>query len=552
MNELRWSNVGRARKCYDTSEEILNARPLEAFFEVAARCNLHCQMCAINYDARYQPRSGRPPLFSPDLFQKLEPIFPSLVRAYLFGLGEPVVNPHLVDYVRKLSSYGVEVWFNTNATLIDEKKADQFAEAGVQRITVSIDGATAETYERIRAGATFDAVIRGIRALLAAQRKHGRPIVNFSFVAMASNIAELPQLVDLCAELGAEGIHVEPLFAQHQAELEDHYRRENLGVLIARSVSELFNEAVDRATVHGVRIASRFLREDADFNYLDKTKKLGIDWKCSEPWSSIWVTSAGEVRTCCINETSFGNLFEKTFDEIWNGPEFVQFRRQHASRQAAVGCGNCVRNGRVRNSPFFTPIHAVTYRPIERRSSAGPSPIEIVTPALGETITDPIVISGRILSSGAGSEWELMLDEEPLGVVRRDNTRGDFALHGPVPFITEGAHLLWVRRRGDVSGPGYCYREIHLWRPAEQEDTIRSTSHFAVRHFAPKRINEISAEIDGMSWENITVLQTGDYAETSRIILFDLTRLQPGIHSASIVVNRERSAPVRLHRLRHS
>src|ERR1700687_4159184 len=103
MDEPRWSNVQRARGAYNSGAIDLEAGPLEAFFEVAAACNLHCQMCAINYDSRYLPRSGRPKVFSPDLFSRLEPIFPTLVRAYLFGLGEPLVNPHLVDYVRRLS-----------------------------------------------------------------------------------------------------------------------------------------------------------------------------------------------------------------------------------------------------------------------------------------------------------------------------------------------------------------------------------------------------------------------------------------------------------------
>src|SRR6266571_2578609 len=138
MNQQRWSNVASARDEYEHGAE---------------RANLRCQMCAINYDSRYQPHSGRPPYFEPDLFVRLRPIFPSLVRAYLFGLGEPTLNRHLVDYIAELASAGVEVWFNTNATLIDEEKADAIARAGASKITVSIDGATASTYETIRRGA---------------------------------------------------------------------------------------------------------------------------------------------------------------------------------------------------------------------------------------------------------------------------------------------------------------------------------------------------------------------------------------------------------------
>src|SRR5436190_2718785 len=258
MNQQRWSNVAAARGEYERGSERAAGGPIEAFFEVAARCNLRCQMCAINYDSRYQPHSGRPPYFEPDLFARLRPIFPSLVRAYLFGLGEPTLNKHLIDYIAELASAGVEVWFNTNATLIDEEKAAAIARAGASKITVSIDGATASTYETIRRGAKFAAVVRGIRALAAAEKTYGRPKVNLSFVAMASNIHELPAMIELCAELGATGVHVEPLYAQPASDdLVGHYERENLGAA-KTDVAALFDDAFRRADDLGVSLATRF------------------------------------------------------------------------------------------------------------------------------------------------------------------------------------------------------------------------------------------------------------------------------------------------------
>jgi MoaA/NifB/PqqE/SkfB family radical SAM enzyme len=273
MNHTRWTNVAAARNEYEAGGELAGGGgPLEAFFEVAARCNLRCQMCAINVDTRYQPRSGRPPFFEPELFARLRPIFPTLLRAYLFGLGEPTLNKHLVDYIAELSAAGVEVWFNTNGTLIDEAKAEAIARAGASKITVSIDGATAETYETIRRGAKFDAVLRGIRALVAAKIE-----VNLSFVAMSSNIHELPALVDLCAELGASGVHVEPLFAQPaSSELMEHYGRENLGAATT-DVAALFDEAFHRADGAGVEVVTRFAGERSEFDYVRRVAKQRAD-----------------------------------------------------------------------------------------------------------------------------------------------------------------------------------------------------------------------------------------------------------------------------------
>lgn len=475
MDRARWLNVVESRRRYEEGVREAAPGPLEAFFEVAARCNLHCRMCAINYDTRYLPGSRRPPFLTPELFSRLEPIFPTLLRAYLFGLGEPILNRHLVDFVQRLSSAGVEVWFNTNATLIDEEKAEALARAGATSITVSIDGATAETYERIRVGARFSDCLRGIRALVAASRRHGNPAVDLSFVAMASNLHELPGLIDFAAHSGVRGVHVEPLYSQIQHDLQEHYARENLAQLGARQVDDHFQRARERAERQGVRLASRFLLDGGSADYVERARSFRNWWTCSEPWSSIWVTSAGEVRTCCINETSFGSLFEHEFAEIWNGAAFSAFRRAHAERrETPTGCANCIRNGRPRHSPFYAPLEAVTYRPIAtpgeaHRAGTGAA---IEWPRENAVVTDPIVVTGAV---PVGTRGEIVIDRAfplPLGSVAVVEG-GKFIAVLDLPFVTEGSHLVGLR--ATPGGEIEAERTVHLWRPPAGEGETRAS-----------------------------------------------------------------------------
>jgi hypothetical protein len=176
------------------------------------------------------------------------------------------------------------------------------------------------------------------------------------------------------------------------------------------------------------------------------------------------VTSAGEVRTCCTNEVAFGNLFERSFDDIWNGDEFRRFRAQHVAREIASGCANCVRNGRVRHSPMYRTLKPVVYEPLFEslpQPNAG-DPIVIDTPAPRDSIVDPITIDGRF--RGDAVDWELMIDHTAVANLN-DKARLDgdrFALVLPLPFVTEGAHTLWFRRRGD--GAGFGWREVFLRR----------------------------------------------------------------------------------------
>ena len=77
----------------------------------------------------------------------------------------------------------------------------------------------------------------------------------------------------------------------------------------------------DRIEAHndtyGVYFSSLFTTARNQYDYIKRVASAEEHWLCGAPWSMIWVTSAGEIRTCCLNDTSFGNLFDQSFDEIW-------------------------------------------------------------------------------------------------------------------------------------------------------------------------------------------------------------------------------------------
>ncbi len=443
MDERRWGDLAAQQRAYSAGETRLDAGPHEAYIEVAARCNLRCKMCPITVDPRYQPGSGLPGLFTPELFERLAPAFPGLLRAHLFGLGEPTLNPHLFDWGRRLTDEGVEIWTTTNATLIDDAKAERFSEAGFSRVSISIDGATRATYERIRRGARFADALRGIRALGRVRRRDGGPRLALSFVGMASNLHELPLLVELADDVGADQIFVEELFTWGHPELEEVHREENLGRLGEERVARIMESAHRRADELGVAFTStlsarserREIGGSADALW-DETpdvpltelggrseperpgpepappsealapSRLALPWPCSEPWSVINVNASGEVRPCCFNDTVLGRLTEGPIDEIWNSENFRELRRQHARRRSVLSCDGCVEAGRVKRSPFLLPSKHDTGESVAPdRAPAHQGLME--TPAEGDLVAGRLVVTGRLplprLLRGAGA-----------------------------------------------------------------------------------------------------------------------------------------------------
>ena len=81
------------------------------------------------------------------------------------GLGEPLLHPRFLDMVRLAKERGLRAEVTTNALLLDEAMAAGLLEAGLDQLVVSIDGASAEAFGRVRSGASLERVVENVRRL---------------------------------------------------------------------------------------------------------------------------------------------------------------------------------------------------------------------------------------------------------------------------------------------------------------------------------------------------------------------------------------------------
>jgi len=109
-----------------------------------------------------------------------------------------------LDMVRLGKAAGCSVGFSTNATHLRREVAKELVALGLDWIAYSVDGASAATYEAIRRGASFRALLENLQAMQAAKEAQGsaKPKTLFFFVMMRANIHELPALVELAHDLG--------------------------------------------------------------------------------------------------------------------------------------------------------------------------------------------------------------------------------------------------------------------------------------------------------------------------------------------------------------
>lgn len=545
LGAQRLANLVRLQRAYAVEEPTVGGRPLEAYVEVAARCNLSCVMCPITVDPRYAPGSGTSSLLSEEVFRAVESIAPSLKRVHLFGLGEPMLNPHLTDYIARLSEAGVEVWISTNATLIDGARADSLARAGLARVTVSIDGGTKDTYERIRKRGRFEDVIGGLQALASAKRRFGNPRLFLALVGMKSNIQEVPLLVDLCAELGGDGVFVEELYDWENADLHRVYMQEHLRDR-ASEVLDVLRRSKERAETLGVQFSTRLSgpvisetrsgprppdpgERDSAIGEMDSM----LPFACSEPWATVNINTSGEVRTCCFNDTVLGKLTEQSLDEVWNGARYQELRRDHANRRVPGGCRNCVASGRVKQSPYF--LGGASPEAADRYSR-----IDLELPADGDAVVRELVVAGRLPRFRALARFalpDIFLDETLVARLEDCAIDGDrFAQVIPVPFVTEGRHRLTLRRAGKGRPAVESRHVLVLGEPISSEPSVLvATDRIAIPVRLERRTRPPALRIDGRradlhSW--FCGRKAGGWLGLATV---ELHAVSPGSHSLELL-----------------
>jgi radical SAM protein with 4Fe4S-binding SPASM domain len=139
---------------------------------VTSICNLKCPFCATTYRDKLINKG----FISFDTVRK---IIDEGADNGLYGVkfnyrGEPLLHKEICKFVAYAKHKGlIDVYFNTNAMLLDADMAKNLIESGLDRMSVSIEGFTKEIYERYRVGANFEKVLSNIINLQDEKKRKG-------------------------------------------------------------------------------------------------------------------------------------------------------------------------------------------------------------------------------------------------------------------------------------------------------------------------------------------------------------------------------------------
>ncbi len=175
--------------------------PRLVFWETTAACNLRCIHCRrVTLADQLTPQD----LTTEESFKLIDEIAETGKPVFVLSGGEPLFRPDIYEIARYASNAGLPVALATNGTLIDDEVAQTIKDSGVQRVSISFDGADAETHDMFRGlPGSFEAAIKGFKAL----RKVGLPVQINTTVAK-HNEDQLERMRSMAKELDAVGLHL--------------------------------------------------------------------------------------------------------------------------------------------------------------------------------------------------------------------------------------------------------------------------------------------------------------------------------------------------------
>ena len=278
--------------------------PLSIHFGATKRCNLNCLMCDRSSVEEAEDLSY-------ERFCKMLNQIPrfTMRRISCEGLGEPLLNRDLIKMFSYAKRRGFITHTFTNATLLHKIDAVSLLKV-LDEITISMDGATKETFEKIRRGAKFEHVVENVKMLVALRARERTPTyLTINFTCNKFNIHEISKMKILASQLGVDELQLGRLREQHPWKpVKEH--------------KQLIEEL-----------------------HLDHPKESSFPY-CNWPFRACYVSQEGFVTPCCIESDpdiiNFGNIFQTPLAEIWNNQKYKKFRYAFITGQPPKPCTKCI------------------------------------------------------------------------------------------------------------------------------------------------------------------------------------------------------------------
>jgi radical SAM protein with 4Fe4S-binding SPASM domain len=294
--------------------------PISISIEPTTSCNLRCPECPSGLRSFNRPTG----MLDETFYQKtLNELHAELMYLTFYFQGEPYLNPKFLDMVRYAHEKKIFTSTSTNAHYLNDTNARNTVESGLDRLLISMDGTSQETYEAYRVGGDLSKVIEGTRNLVKWKKalKSATPHLVLQFLVVKPNEHQIPDLHKLAEELGVDEVRLKT------------------------------------AQVYDYEHGNPLIPSNSQYSRYEKKTdgtwrlKNGLENHCWKLWQSPVITWDGLVVPCCFDKDAkhpMGDLQKVSFKEVWQGTAYRQFRSAVLrSRKEVDICKNCSEGTKV-------------------------------------------------------------------------------------------------------------------------------------------------------------------------------------------------------------
>lgn len=304
---------------------------------VSSVCNLKCRMCpylGVHRDDSYLN------FMSPETLESLLPAIRKAGAVLFSGSGEPLYNRHLLSFIGRVRAEcpAARISLTTNATLLRQEVAEELIRLRLDTITISIDGATAQTVEGIRRNSDFERIAANVERLARIRRELGSrvPRIQANYMLGYGTYRELPEFVRLAQRLGIEDVHLLEIQPSCHGDTGD-----DLAENLRRDGGRRLRLAIQLGHHLGVALHMPAVTPGAClFPYHPHVAENGEVYPCcflDYEGRTLW---DGE-REVTAPPLSFGNAAARGFRAVWNSRDYLSFRRRNKTGDFPEFCRSC-------------------------------------------------------------------------------------------------------------------------------------------------------------------------------------------------------------------
>jgi len=320
----RLLNVGKLLSSYYVTKWTGKATqwglPMTISIEPTTACNLRCPECPSGLRAFSRPTGN----LKQDFFRKtIDELHKQLIYLIFYFQGEPYINPVFLDMVKYAKDKGIYTITSTNGHFLNDANAKKTIESGLDRMIISVDGTTQETYENYRKEGNLESVLQGARNIVKWKKEmnSATPHTIFQFLVVKPNEHQIDEIYKIAEEIGIDEVKLK--------------------------TAQVYEYEQGNDLIPTIEKYSRY-KKNTDGTYSVKNKLLNHCWKL---WHACVITWDGLVVPCCFDKDAqhrLGDMKDKPFQEIWQGEDYDKFRKQLLKGRDQIDiCKNCTEGCKV-------------------------------------------------------------------------------------------------------------------------------------------------------------------------------------------------------------